>query len=170
MFFTPNIRMGKKRDPSGFDHGMIVGARQGGLNISETDFHTHQSLEFAENVEKMRGQRKRARLVKADRKLTVTQITTHYNSGMQKSISEHRTPQTSKVYRLQQSNKHLKVLGESTSDVCYRQFVQVKACIGSVRACVCARVCVRVCVCECVCVCVCACVCMSVCMHFSGNL
>ena len=28
------------------------------------------------------------RLVKADRKVTVTQITTHYNSGMQK-YSEH---------------------------------------------------------------------------------
>ena len=36
-----------------------------------------------------RGQRRRARLVKADRK--VKQITTHYNSGMQKSISEHTT-------------------------------------------------------------------------------
>ena len=36
-----------------------------------------------------RGQRRRARLVEADRKVTVTQITTHYNSGMQKSISEH---------------------------------------------------------------------------------
>ena len=27
--------------------------------------------------------------VEANRKVTVTQITTHYNSGMQKSISEH---------------------------------------------------------------------------------
>ena len=33
-----------------------------------------------------RGQR--ARLVEADRKVRVTQITTHYNSGMEKSISE----------------------------------------------------------------------------------
>ena len=31
------------------------------------------------------GQRRRARLVKADRKVTVKQMTTHYNSGMQKS-------------------------------------------------------------------------------------
>ena len=38
----------------------------------------------------------RARLVKADRKATVTQMTRHYNSGMQKSISEHTTRQTSK--------------------------------------------------------------------------
>ena len=28
--------MGKIFDPSDFDHGMIVGARQGGLSISET--------------------------------------------------------------------------------------------------------------------------------------
>ena len=35
-------------------------------------------------------------LVEADRKVTVTQITTHYNSGMQKSISEHTVRQTSK--------------------------------------------------------------------------
>ena len=35
------------------------------------------------------GQRRKARLIKADRKVTVMQITTHCNSGMQKSISEH---------------------------------------------------------------------------------
>ena len=34
---------------------------------------------------------KKPRLVEADRKVTVTQITMHYNSGMQKSISEHTT-------------------------------------------------------------------------------
>ena len=36
LFFRPNVRMGKKCDRSDFDHGMIVGARQGGLSISET--------------------------------------------------------------------------------------------------------------------------------------
>ena len=36
-----------------------------------------------------------ARLVQADRKVTVPQITTHY-SGMQNSISEHTMYQTSK--------------------------------------------------------------------------
>ena len=40
---------------------------------------------------KERGQWRRARLVEA-----VTQITTHYNSGMQKSISEQTTRRTSK--------------------------------------------------------------------------
>ena len=37
-----------------------------------------------------------ARVAEADRKVTVTQITTHYNSGKQMTISEHR------VNRLQQ--------------------------------------------------------------------
>ena len=41
----------------------------------------------------MRYQRRRARLVEAER--TVTQIIMHYNSGMQKGISEH-TCQTSR--------------------------------------------------------------------------
>ena len=44
------------------------------------------------------GQRRRAdkkKLLKADRKVTVTQITSHYNSGMQKNISEHTMHQTS---------------------------------------------------------------------------
>ena len=36
------------------------------------------------------------RLVKADRKLTIMQITTHYSSNMQKSISEYTTCQTCK--------------------------------------------------------------------------
>ena len=109
--------MGKKCDLSDFDHGMIVGARQGGLSISETAdllgfSRTTVSRVCREWCEKKkhpvssssagqkclvneRGQRRRARLVKADRKVTVMQITTHYNSGMQKSISEHTT-QTSK--------------------------------------------------------------------------
>ena len=41
---------------------------------------------------------------KADRKVTVTQITKHYNNGMQKSISEHITHQTSKWIGLKQQN------------------------------------------------------------------
>ena len=117
--FQTNVRIGKKCDLSDFDRRMIVGARQGALSISEAAdllrfFHTQQSLEFAENGAKNkknpvssssvgrnhvlneRGQRRRSRLVKADRKVTVTQITTHYNSGMQKRISEHTTHQTTK--------------------------------------------------------------------------
>ena len=97
--------MGKNCD---FDRGMIIGARQGGLSISETGIFTHYCLECLQRMVRNsiktsneqqfcgqkrlvneRGQRRRARLVKADRTVTVTQTTAHYNSGMQKSISEH---------------------------------------------------------------------------------
>ena len=110
--------VGKKCDLSDFDCGMIVGARQGGLSISETadllvfspttvsrvcrewceKQKTSSEQQFCrqKHIVNERGQRRRARLVKADRKVTVTQITTHYNSGMQKSISEPTTGQTSK--------------------------------------------------------------------------
>ena len=33
LFFRPNVRMGEKRDVCDFDHGIIVGARQGGLKL-----------------------------------------------------------------------------------------------------------------------------------------
>ena len=33
MFFRPNVRIWKTCDLSDFDHGMIAGARQGGLSI-----------------------------------------------------------------------------------------------------------------------------------------
>ena len=88
---------------------MIVSARQGVLSIS-WDFYTQQSRQWCEKrktsseqqfcgqkrVVNERGQRSRTRLFEADRKVTVPQITTHYNNGMQKSISEHTTLQTSK--------------------------------------------------------------------------
>ncbi len=34
--FQPSIRMGKKRDLSDFERGMVVGARRAGLSISKT--------------------------------------------------------------------------------------------------------------------------------------
>ena len=87
-FFRPNFRIKQKYDLSAFDCGMIVDARQGGLSISGT-VSKHTTVSRVNE----RGQRRRARLVKADRKVTVTQITTYYNRGMQKSISEHTTRQ-----------------------------------------------------------------------------
>ena len=107
LFFRPNVIMGKKCDLSDFDREVIVGAPQGGLNISETadrDFHVEQSLKFAENAAKNkktsseqqfcgqkhlineRGPWRRAILVKAGRKVTVMQITTRY-SGMLNNAS-----------------------------------------------------------------------------------
>ncbi len=44
----------------------------------------------------VRSQRKMGRLVRDDRKATVTQITTRYNQGMQNTISEQTTGQTLK--------------------------------------------------------------------------
>ncbi len=44
----------------------------------------------------VRGQRRMGRLVRDDRKATVTQIDTRYNEGMQNTISERTTCQTLK--------------------------------------------------------------------------
>ncbi len=78
------------------------------------DFHTQPSLGFTENgperekisserqlcgwkcLVDVRGQRRMDRLVRDDRKTTVTQITTRYNQGMQNTISEHTTHRTLK--------------------------------------------------------------------------
>ncbi len=108
--FKPSIRMGKKGYLSDFKHGMVVGARRAGLSISKTQL----SLGFTENgpekrkypvsgsyvdkhvllMSEVRGEW--ARLVRDDRKATVTQITTRYNQGMQNTISERTTCQTLK--------------------------------------------------------------------------
>ncbi len=75
------------------------------------DFHAQPSLGFTENGQKQkisskqqlcgrkclvdaRGQRRMGRLVRDDRKATVTQITTRYNQGMQNTISERTTRRT----------------------------------------------------------------------------
>ena len=117
LSFRPIVRMGKKCDLSDFDRGMVVGAWQGGLGKSQIllIFWDCQALVCREWCEwhicgqkcvvNERGQRRRARLVDADRKVTVTEITTHYNSGMQKSIFEHRTCQSSKRIGCSRLNK-----------------------------------------------------------------
>ncbi len=77
------------------------------------DFHTQPSLGITENGPKkrkypvsgscvrkclvdVRGQRRMGRMVREDRKATVTQITTRYNQDIQNTISERTTRRTLK--------------------------------------------------------------------------
>ena len=104
LFFRPNVKIGKKWNSSDFECGIIVGARQV-VWVSQTTgllVFSHNSIyrvckEWCEKQQQFcgqtclvneRGQRRRDRLVKADQKVTVTLITTHYNGDMQKSIYE----------------------------------------------------------------------------------
>ncbi len=94
---------------------MVVGARRAGLSISKTAstdllgfshttiFRVYREWSKKEKISSerqlcgrkclvdVRGQRRMARLVRDDRKATVTQITTRYNQGMQNTISERTT-------------------------------------------------------------------------------
>ncbi len=105
--------MGKKGDLSDFERGMVAGDRRAGLSISKTAdllgyssttiSRVNKELSEKENISSerqlcgqkclvdIRGQRRMGRLVRDDRKATVTQITTCYNQGMQNTISERTT-------------------------------------------------------------------------------
>ncbi len=108
LLFKPSIRMEKKRDSSDFEHGMVVDARRAvwvfkkNADLLRFSCTTLTSLRFIENGPKkrkypvrqlcgqkslvdVRGQRRMGRLVRDDRKATVTQIITRYNQGCRTS-------------------------------------------------------------------------------------
>ncbi len=121
-----NIRMGKKGDLSDFERGMLL--VPDGLDwvfqklLIFWDYHTQPSLGFTENaLEKqkisserqlcgrkclvdVRGQRRMGRLVRDDRKATITQITTRYNQDMQNTIFWMHNTSNPEADGLQQQN------------------------------------------------------------------
>ncbi len=110
--------MGKKGDLSDFECGMVVGARRAGRSISKTadllrfsrttisrvyrewsgkeKLSSERQLCGRKYLVDVRGPRRMSRLVRDDRKATVTQINTPYNQDMQNTISEHTTRWTLK--------------------------------------------------------------------------
>ncbi len=83
------------------------------------DFHAQISLGITENgpkkikypvsssyVDYVRGQRRMGKLVRDDRKATVTQINTRYNQDMQNTISERTTHRTLKQMGYSSRRQH----------------------------------------------------------------
>ncbi len=126
---------------------MVVGVRQTGLSVSETAdllgfSHTTISSVYREwsGKEKIsserqlcgwkclvdvRGQRRMDRLVRDDRKTTVTQITTRYNQDIQNTISEHTTHRTLKQMGSSSRRPHRVSLRSDKNRTRRIQFTQI---------------------------------------------
>lgn len=137
--FALSIAMGKTCDLSSFDRGMIVGARRAGSSVSVTAkllgfSRTTVSRVYTEWCQKQKtsserqlcgrkclvdekGQQRISRMVESDRKASVTQITTLYNCGEQKTISERTARRTLRRmgYRKKTVQVTLNQLGQSVT-------------------------------------------------------
>ncbi len=139
--------MGKKGDLSDFERGMVVGPRRAGLSISKTAdllgfsrttiSRVYRELSEEEKISSerqlcerkclvdVRGQRRMDRLVRDDRKATVTQITTRYNQAMQNTISERTTRRTLKQMGYSSRRPHRVPLLSAKNRTRRLQFTQV---------------------------------------------
>ncbi len=143
--------MGKKRDLSDFERGIVVGARRAGLSILKKTAdllgfsHTTISKVYRDWFEKekisserqcgpkclvdIRVQRRMSRLVRDDRKATLTRITTCYNQDMQNTISE-RTRRTLKQMGHSSRRPHRVPLLSAKNRKRSLQFTQAQQKIG----------------------------------------
>ncbi len=138
--------MGKKGDLSDFERGMVVADTRASLSISKTAdllgfSRTTISRVYREWTEKekisierqlcgqkclvnVRGQRRMGRLVRDDRKATVTQKNTRYNQGMQNTISERTTCRTLKQLGYSSRRPHRVLLLSAKNRTRRLQFTQ----------------------------------------------
>ncbi len=140
--------MGKKGDLSDFERGMVVNARRAGLSISQTadllgfsrstisrvyrewfekeKISSERQLCGRKYLDDVRGQRRMNRLVRDDRKATVTQITTR----LQNTISECTTRRTLKQMVYSSRRPHRVPLLSAKNRKRRIQFTQAQQKIG----------------------------------------
>ncbi len=140
--------MGKKGDLSDFESGMVVGVRRAGLSISKTadllgfsrstisrvyrewfekeKISSERQLCGRKYLDDVRGQRRMNRLVRDDRKATVTQITTR----LQNTISECTTRRTLKQMGYSSRRPHRVPLLSAKNRKRSLQFTQAQKKIG----------------------------------------
>ncbi len=108
--------MGKTKDLSAFERGMVVGARRAGLSVSRTATllgfscstvsRVYQGWSTTQRTSSQRqasgrkrliderGQRRLTRIVQSNRRATVSQLTVQYNIGAERPIKECTTRRT----------------------------------------------------------------------------